>query len=119
MPGRSEEAGLHMPNITIFIPPGAMPEDEPLAELSDRCAGLCIGVLLAAPENVHVACVAAHLGRGHPVFVDVRYRLEPFRTADTMASFMDGLEDAIRSATRLTARIRCFGYAASNIHARN
>ena len=36
-----------------------------------------------------------------------------------MNQFMEALDDAIARCTGLTARIRCFGYAASNIHARN
>ncbi len=108
-----------MPNITLFIPTAAMPSDEAVAELSDRCALLCTGLLHAAIANVHVACVAVHHGRGQPVFADVRYRSEPFRTPATMDAFMQGLEEAILHTLRLTPRIRCFGYGASNLHARN
>jgi hypothetical protein len=36
-----------------------------------------------------------------------------------MNRFMEALDDAIARRTGLTARIRCFGHAASNIHARN
>jgi len=36
-----------------------------------------------------------------------------------MAEFMEGLDKAIKGNIGLTARIRCFGYEASNIHARN
>lgn len=108
-----------MPNITLFIPAAAMPSDQAVAELSDRCALLCTGLLRAALANVHVACVAVHPGSGHPVFADVRYRLEPFRTPAVMEAFMQGLEEAIVQTLRLVPRIRCFGYAASNLHARN
>ncbi|BFO55209.1 MULTISPECIES: hypothetical protein [Comamonadaceae] len=108
-----------MPNITLFIPAAAMPSDEAVADLSDRCALLCTGLLRAALANVHVACVAVHHGRGHPVFADVRYRLEPFRTTAVMEAFMQGLEEAILHTLRLIPRIRCFGYAAPNLHARN
>ncbi|AVS74047.1 hypothetical protein [Paracidovorax cattleyae] len=108
-----------MPNITLFIPVAAMPPDEAVAELSERCALLCTGVLRATLTNVHVACVAVHHGRGHPVFADVRYRLEPFRTPAVMETFMQGLQEAILHTVRLTPRIRCFGYTASNLHARN
>ncbi|ADX45807.1 hypothetical protein Acav_1891 [Paracidovorax avenae ATCC 19860] len=108
-----------MPNITLFIPAAAMPSGEAVAELSDRCALLCTGLLQSALANVHVACVAVHPGCGHPVFADVRYRLEPFRTPAVMEAFMQGLEEAILQTLRLVPRIRCFGYAASNLHARN
>ena len=36
-----------------------------------------------------------------------------------MNRFMEELDDAIKRNTGLTARIRCFGYEASSIHALN
>jgi hypothetical protein len=108
-----------MPNVTMFIRADKMPAADSLAELTDRCTRLCTGVLGAQLENVHVIHVAVHPGRGHPVFAEIGYRLEPFRTAPVMASFMESLDEAIRHTTGLVARIRCFGYAAPDIHARN
>jgi hypothetical protein len=70
-------------------------------------------------ENVHIIFVAVRHGRGHPAFVEIQYRLEPFRTAAVMDLFMKELDDVIQCSTDLTARIRCFGYEASSIHARN
>ena len=96
-----------------------MPPDEALADLTEQCTQLCTNILHAALANVHVIYVAVRHGRGHPVFVDIQYRLEPFRTPPVMDRFMEGLDDAIRNTTAFTARIRCFGHAASNIHARN
>ena len=108
-----------MPNVTIYIPADKMPPDEVLAELTEQCTDLCTGALQAALANVHVIYVAVRHGRGHPVFAEIQYRLEPFRTPPVMERFMAGLDDAIRRNIDLTARIRCFGYAASSIHARN
>jgi hypothetical protein len=108
-----------MPNVTIFIPADKMPPDEALAELTAQCTDLCTGVLQAVLANVHIIYVAVRQGRGHPVFAEVQYRLEPFRTPSVMEQFMDRLDDAIRRNTSLTARIRCFGYAAPSIYARN
>lgn len=108
-----------MPNVTIFIPTEKMPSDKKLAELTGQCTELCTGLLRAALKNVHVIYVGIRHGQGHPVFAEVQYRLEPFRTAPVMEQFMEALDDAIRHGTGLTARIRCFGYAASSIHARN
>lgn len=108
-----------MPNVTIYIPADEMPPDEALAELTEQCTDLCTGVLQAKLANVHVICVAVRHGRGHPVFAEIQYRLEPFRTPPVMQRFMEGLDEAIRRKLDLTARIRCFGYAASSIHARN
>ncbi len=108
-----------MPNVTFYISTGQMPSDERLAELSRDCVELCTSVLEAALENVHVIYVDVRHGHGHPAFAEVQYRLETFRTPSVMNQFMEALDDAIARCTGLTARIRCFGYAASNIHARN
>jgi hypothetical protein len=96
-----------------------MPSDEMLAELSSDCIKLCTSVLKSALENVHVVYVDVRHGYGHPVFAEVQYRLETFRTPPVMDQFTEALDDAIARCMGLTARIRCFGYAASNIHARN
>ncbi len=108
-----------MPNVTIFIPADRMPSDETLADLTEQCTELCTGILRVALEKVHIVYVAVQHGRGHPAFAEIQYRLEPFRTQLVMAQFMEGLDEAIRHTTNFTARIRCFGYEASSIHARN
>jgi hypothetical protein len=69
--------------------------------------------------NVHIIYVAVRHGRGHPAFAEIQYRLEQFRTPPVMAQFTEMMDDAIKRNTGLTARIRCFGYEASSIHARN
>lgn len=108
-----------MPNVTFYIHAGKMPSDEQLAGLSDDCVQLCTNVLHAELKNVHVIYVDVRHGHGHPVFVEVQYRLETFRTPAVMNRFMEALENAISCHTGVTARIRCFGYAASNVYARN
>lgn len=108
-----------MPNVTIYIPHDRMPPAEALAELTRQCTELCTGILQAALANVHVIYVAVCHGRGHPVFAEIQFRLEPFRTPPVMDRFMEELDGAIRRNTNLTARIRCFGYEATAIHARN
>jgi len=108
-----------MPNVTIYIPADKMPSDEILAELTAQCTELCTGSLRAQLANVHVIYVAVRHGRGHPICAEIQYRLEPVRTPLVMDRFMEGLDDAIRRTIGLTARIRCFGRAASSIHARN
>ena len=108
-----------MPNVSIFISANKMPSDERLAKLTDQCTELCTGLLRAALKNVHVIYVGVRHGVGHPVFAEIQYRLEPFRTPPVMEKFMEALEETIRNSTGLTARIRCFGYDASSIHARN
>ncbi|CAB3797809.1 hypothetical protein LMG28688_04617 [Paraburkholderia caffeinitolerans] len=108
-----------MPNVTFYIHAGHMPPDERLAELSGDCVELCTSVLEAELKNVHVIYVDVRHGHGHPVFVEVLYRLAASRTSAVIDQFMEALENAIVRRTGLMARIRCFGYAAPNIHARN
>ena len=108
-----------MPNVTIFLPADATPPDAVLSQLTDRCTELCTGTLQAALDNVHVIYVPVRHGRGHPVFADIRYRLAESRTPQVMERFMEELDEAIRQATGFTARIRCWGYAATSLHARN
>ena len=108
-----------MPNVTIYMSSKDMPSDETRAQLTEQCTALCTDILQATLKTVHVIYVAAQNGRGHPVFAEVQYRLEPFRTPLVMERFMEELDDAVRRNTGLTARIRCFGYAPPNIHARN
>ncbi|MGS0891487.1 hypothetical protein ACVBGC_02830 [Burkholderia stagnalis] len=108
-----------MPNLTFHIDADRMPSDERLAELADDCVELCTTVLEAELKNVHVIYVGGRQGHGHPVFAEIRYRAETFRPPAVMNRFMEDLERAIARRTGLTARIRCFGYAASNIYARN
>jgi hypothetical protein len=71
-----------------------------------------------AGERAFIYAPVRH-GRGHPVFADIRYRLAAARTPPVMERFMDELDDALGAATGFAARIRCFGYAAPNIYARN
>ena len=108
-----------MPNVTLYISEDRMPPEETLLALTERCTALCTGILRAALENVHVIFVAVRHGRGHPAFVEIQYRVEPFRTEAVMDRFMRELDDVIQCSTDLTARIRCFGYEAASIHARN
>lgn len=108
-----------MPNVTIYLPARHIPSDEKLAELSRDCVELCTNSLNAARKNVHVIYIDVRHGHGHPVFAEVQYRLETYRTPAVMNSFMQALDDALMRCTGLTARIRCFGYGESAIHARN
>ncbi|RAS17497.1 hypothetical protein DFO50_10397 [Microvirgula sp. AG722] len=108
-----------MPNLTFYIDAGQMPSEECLAGLSRDCIKLCTGILEAQLKNVHVIYVNVQPGQGHPVFAEIRYRLEAFRTPAVMNRFMTALDNTIAHHTGLAARIRCFGYAASNIYARN
>jgi len=108
-----------MPNVTLSIATEHMPSTEKLSELAHDCIELCTRVLQAALKNVHVIYVDVRHGHGHPVFAEVQYRLETFRTPQVMNEFTEALDSAIVRCTGLMARIRCFAYATANIHARN
>ena len=108
-----------MPNVTWFIPAEHMPEEGALQALTSECTELCTGVLKAALDKVHIIYVTVQHGRGHPAYVEIKYRLETFRPPEVMSEFMTALEASMLLHTGLKARIRCFGYAASDIHARN
>lgn len=106
-----------MPNLTLYIATEHMPSAEKLARLSRDCVDLCTSVLQAATSKVHIMYVDVRLGHGHPVFAELLYRSESFRTPAVMQAFMEGLDSAIVRHTGLKARIRCF--ASHAIDARN
>nr|WP_198981248.1 hypothetical protein [Herbaspirillum sp. ASV7] len=108
-----------MPNVTLFIRDDQMPRAECLDRLTASCEQLCIGILDALPENIHIIYVAVSHGKGHPAFADIRYRMSARRTPAVMEDFMQQLEAAIQAHTGLVPRIRCFAYAAQAIHALN
>ncbi len=108
-----------MPNVTFFFSNDSMPNEEVLSRLTDDATAYCTDILKADIDKVHVIYVAVRRGRGRPAFVEIRYRLEAFRTPDVMQAFMVALEESIRRHTGITARIRCYGYAASALQARN
>jgi hypothetical protein len=108
-----------MPNVTLYIATEYIPSNEKLAELSRDCIELCTRILQAALKNVHVIYVEVLHGHGHPVFAEVQYRLETYRTPQVMNEFTQALDSAIVRCTGLTGRIRCFAYATASIHARN
>lgn len=108
-----------MPNLTLYIDSEAMPSEETLERLTEQCTELCTGTLQAALENVHIVYLAVRQGRGKPVFAEIAFREELFRSPAVMDRFMRQIDDAITGTAGLTARIRCFSFAKQHIHARN
>lgn len=108
-----------MPSITIFIPGTSMPSNAALDALSSACETLCTDVLSAAPGTIHVAYVPIRHGRGHPVSAEIRFRIASFRTTELMDRFMAELDREILRHTGFVARIRCFGYDTTHLHARH
>lgn len=96
-----------------------MPVDTGLSALTERCTQLCIDLLGAALENVHIQYLSVSHGRGRPVSAELTYRLEPARTTVLMDEFMRQLDLAIQHHAGLAARIRCVGCTPASLHARN
>lgn len=108
-----------MPNLTFYLSQEHAARFSDLRDLTRICSALCTGILAAESENVHIIYVDVKPGCGHPVYAELFYRLTNVRTSEVMEEFMRELERAIREASGLTARIRCFGSAASHLFACN
>ena len=108
-----------MPNLTFYLSQEHAARFSDLRDLTRTCSALCTGILAAESENVHIIYVDVKPGCGHPVYAELFYRLTNVRTSEVMEEFMRELERAIRQASGLTARILCFGSAASHLFARN
>ncbi|MCE0495554.1 hypothetical protein [Vibrio salinus] len=108
-----------MPNISIMIPESEMTSGMQLDQFVSECTKLCTHVLKAKRNNVNIQFIKTTPGFGLPVSIEIKYRLEPFRTAEIMTSFLLGLNSCVAKTIQLPARIRCFGYDASNIYALN
>lgn len=109
-----------MPNVSIFIPENRMPEPSALGQFTAECTELCTGVLKAALDKVHIIFVPVRSeGIGQEAYVEIKYRLETFRSPQVMADFIGKLDTAVKANFSLTARIRCFGYEAHAIYAMN
>lgn len=108
-----------MPSLTIYFTEDRMPLEAHLAALTERSARLCSELLGAAQDKVHIHYVAVRHGRGHLACAELTYRLQPERTPAIMDEFTLQLDHAIQHHAGLRARIRCFGYPATSLHARN
>ncbi|MFM2480934.1 hypothetical protein [Celerinatantimonas sp. YJH-8] len=108
-----------MPNISIFISESAMPAKEQLDVLTRECIELCLQILQAKREKIHIIFIAVTPGHGLPVSIEIKYRQQPYRTAQVMDQFLAELHQSVEQHIALPARIRCFGYDAGHIHALN
>ncbi|WP_336709113.1 MULTISPECIES: hypothetical protein [unclassified Cedecea] len=108
-----------MPNITFYISEDQSDRITGFQDLTRTCFALCTEILNAEPDNIHIIFVNVRPGCGHPIYVELFYRLTESRTPEVMDKFMHELDAVIRLSTALTARIRCFGSPALQIYARN
>lgn len=108
-----------MPNLTFYISADHSDRFTEQPNVTRHCSKLCGNILGAEPEKVHIIYVDVRQGCGHPVYAELFYRLTKWRTPEVMENFMSELDLAIRQTMGLMVRIRCFGFTAPQIHARN
>ncbi|WP_121553504.1 hypothetical protein [Gibbsiella quercinecans] len=108
-----------MPNLTFYISEDQSGRFTDLPDFTHNCSALCSHILGAESEKVHIIYIDVRPGCGYPVYAELFYRLTKLRTPEVMENFMRELDRAIRQASGLTARIRCFGSTAPQIYARN
>ncbi|OCW56336.1 hypothetical protein [Hoeflea olei] len=110
-----------MPNVTIYAPESLLAQpDETYETFLGTCNALCVDLIRAEPDKVHVIFVAT--GRhaiGRPGYIEVKLRAGGHRTRELMGEFMDKLDAAFRTAFGADVRIRCFAYEGEHIFARN
>jgi hypothetical protein len=108
-----------MPNLTFYVSEDQSDRFTDLPDFTHKCCALCRDILGAESEKVHIIYIDVRPGCGHPVYAELFYRLTKSRTPEVMGDFMHELDRAIRQASGLMARIRCFGSTASQIDARH
>lgn len=108
-----------MPNITFYLSDEKFSGKNDFSTLTQRCVELCLNILHAKSEKIHIIYLSVQSGCGHPIYVEVRYRLESHRTPEVMSSFMSSLDFLIQQELNTTARIRCFGTPEFHLYAMN
>ncbi|WP_353613290.1 hypothetical protein [Mangrovibacter phragmitis] len=108
-----------MPNLTFYISENHGDKFKNLDDFTHKCSVLCCDILGAEPKNIHIIFVYVKAGCGQPVCAELFYRLTALRTHEVMENFMRQLDFATQQVSGLTTRIRCFGYPAEHIFARN
>lgn len=108
-----------MPNLTFYISENHADKFKNLSDFTRQCSALCCTTLGADPKNVHIIFVDVKPGCGQPVYAELFYRLTTWRTHEVMENFMRELDCATHEASGLTTRIRCFGFPAEHLFARN
>lgn len=110
-----------MPNVTIFAPePTLAQSGETYKAFLETCNALCIDLIRAEPDKVHVIFVeTGKHAIGHPGYIEVKLRSGGYRTSELMSEFMEKMETAFEKAFAARVRIRCFAYEGAYIFARN
>ncbi|MGX0905302.1 hypothetical protein ACSSV8_003897 [Roseovarius sp. MBR-79] len=110
-----------MPNVTIFAPEAILSRpSETYETFLETCNALCIDLIKAEPDKVHVIFVeTGKHAIGHPGYIEVKLRSGGLRTPELLGEFMEKLEAAFEEAFGVKVRIRCFAYEGEHIFARN
>tara|TARA_B100000678_G_scaffold249740_1_gene224224 strand:- start:224 stop:556 length:333 start_codon:yes stop_codon:yes gene_type:complete len=110
-----------VPNVTIFAPGHTLAQPEEQYEVFiETCNGLCVDLIRAEPDKVHVIFVeTGKHSIGHPGYIEIKLRSGGHRTRELMGEFMEKLEAAFEKAFAAKVRIRCFAYEGEYIFARN
>lgn len=108
-----------MPSITIVTSAEHHLDASSFSEFSARLAQLCMEIIQAKENNIHISYVTAEVGFGTPVYAEARLRQEEFRTLPVMEEFMRKVDLLIKEKTGVTARIRCFSFDANSVFAKN
>jgi hypothetical protein len=108
-----------MPNLTFYISDDHAERFINLSDFTHKCSALCCDILGAELKNVHIIFIGVKAGCGLPLYAELFYRLTILRPQDVMENFMRELDFATQQASGLMVRIRCFGFPAQHLFARN
>ncbi|MEQ8901535.1 MAG: hypothetical protein RID11_19860 [Roseovarius sp.] len=110
-----------MPNVTIFAPEATLAQSDETYEIFlATCNSLCIDLIRAEPDKVHVIFIqTGKHAIGNPGYIEVKLRSGGHRTPQLMGEFMEKLEVAFGTAFGAKVRIRCFAYEGKHIFARH
>ncbi|OUY05957.1 hypothetical protein [Acinetobacter populi] len=108
-----------MPNLTFYIAEDQFNQFIDLNDITQNCCTLCIDILGAELNKVHIHYIPVKAGCGYPVYAELIYRLSNHRSVEIMENFMQKLNETILQKTGLVTRIRCFGFNSTQLHAYN
>lgn len=108
-----------MPNLTFYISENHSDKFRNINNFTHKYSALCCDILGAELKNVHIIFINVKPGCGQPVYAELFYRLTTSRTQEVIENFTRELDLATHQTSGLTTRIRCFGYPAERIFARN
>ncbi|WP_111895322.1 hypothetical protein [Acinetobacter sp. MB5] len=106
-----------MPNLSFYLSEELFEHMTDVSSLTQDCQSLCVEHLGAEMEKVHIIYISVKSGCGHPIYVELIYRLLASRSPEVMTSFMHKLDQIIQKTLGAIPRIRCFGYPHQQLYA--